>query len=292
MISQVFRADGASVTARILQNGEACLGELQGIDLSSQKQAIKQGKQWLNQQGAKQILGPMDFATWGKYRCWDGLPSAIPLFEFEKASVDLDLKPWTESGFTPFEWYSTTIYCAKKEEELVGLLRSGERLRKRLAKQGYHFETRTADQLTADWLKIIYDLTRESFSQAAHFMDISLVDFLQLTVQSGAKSKNSLVSIAHKKGVPLGFVYGFSDGEAWVYKTIAVKPESRNFGLPIGLLYENGYSPIVSLKLSQVVSALYRDGTQTPLLVAPTPSAGVQIYNRKYCLLKAVDISS
>ncbi|MBU0479716.1 MAG: hypothetical protein KKG47_01310 [Proteobacteria bacterium] len=144
---------------------------------------------WLTERGITKIVGPMDGDTWHKYRFNVG-PHDRPPFLMEPYNPPYYPKLWEEYGFEPLAGY-----LSRHIPELAGALPGLEKFYKRCVRNGFSFRSfRKADYNSE--LDILYDLSREIFSENFYYTEITRKSFRELYARAGAIIREDLIWFA------------------------------------------------------------------------------------------------
>lgn len=177
---------------------------------------------WLREQGAAQIIGPIDGDTWHRYRVNAG-PFDSPPFLLEPTNPPYYDQLWRAAGFEVLERYSS-----KRIDDVTALATKLAPMRERALARGYRIRaidpTRLHDELTMVWR-----LSLDIFRGNPFYTDISLEDFLALYTGIERILVPDLVLFIEHERDTAGFLFAYPDTNPRTvnYKTIGVIPSHR-----------------------------------------------------------------
>ncbi len=177
---------------------------------------------WLREQGATQIIGPIDGDTWHRYRVNAG-PFDTPPFLLEPVNPPYYDALWRAAGFEVRERYSS-----KRIDDISHLANKLAPMRDRALARGYRIRcidpTRLAEELTLVWR-----LSLEIFRGNPFYSDIALDEFLKLYDGIERLLVPELILFIEHANDAAGFLFAYPDGDSRTvnYKTIGVVPAHR-----------------------------------------------------------------
>ena len=243
----IVRDGGGEVLARaaIWTNPEVFYrGETPGLigsfecvdDLSCAESVLKAAEASIRAAGFQRVVGPMNGTTWAPYRL--ALPEGAPCrFPLEPMNPAYYCGLWEALGYEVIVNYISS--CFPIGPDSFSRLEKAERI---MAKRGITIYDFRPDCLEDD-LNAIYDVSVVSFRNNFVYAPITREAFFAQYRPIVSRLRPHDASIARRAdGTPVGFVFGFpnpyaSSGEEYVFKTIAVLPDSDCRGLG-GLLVE------------------------------------------------------
>ncbi len=215
---------------------------------------------WLQQQGCRTIIGPIDGDTWHRYRFNVG-PHNEPAFLMEPTNPDYYPIAWEAAGFTP-----TSTYHSKQVRDLEAVVRLTAPADERARSLGYHLRPMIAADFENE-LRRIYDLSVSAFRKNPYYVALDWEEFLELYRPSRPVLQPRLVWFALDRDQrPVGFLFCLIDyaraaramagsqslwaklkflwyrrfASAVNFKSIAVLPEHRRASLAAALMHQ-GY---------------------------------------------------
>jgi len=234
---------------------------------------------WLESNGVRCVVGPMDGDTWHKYRLNAGPFSERP-FLMEPHNPPYYPSVLEACGFRRLE-----SYYSLRVEDLAAAEKGTARIAKWAQRHGYR--TRRIDMgRFEDELGVIYDLTCRIFQENFLYTDISRKDFLSLYDGVKALLDPDFVMFAQSpKGEDVGFLFAVPDNwravramggrkdplsllkflwlrgrtDAVNLKTLGVVPEHRRTGVSLQLV-NRAYAEALRKGFRRANLCLIRDG--------------------------------
>lgn len=161
---------------------------------------------WLRGNGAIEVVGPVDFATWYGYRFCDGRGDGRAPHLTEPVSADHSIGQWESFGFVRDETYFSAEIAAPQEQyelsrPLVSqLLADGWRIRQLRLREW------------EETLARVHELSMREFTRQPYFTPIPLEDFLATYEQARAAIDPRYVFSAWSPDEQLaGFILGIRD---------------------------------------------------------------------------------
>jgi len=177
---------------------------------------------WLREQGAAQIIGPIDGDTWHRYRVNAG-PFDTPPFLLEPVNPAYYDALWRHAGFEVLERYSS-----KRIDDISTLANKFAPMRDRALARGYRIRPIDKNHLE-DELTLVWRLSLEIFRGNPFYSDIALEDFLTLYTGIERILVPELVLFIEHGDEAVGFLFAYPDTDPHTvdYKTIGVLPAHR-----------------------------------------------------------------
>ncbi|MGI9517964.1 MAG: GNAT family N-acetyltransferase [Pirellulaceae bacterium] len=256
---------------------------------------------WLKQQGATSVVGPMDGDTWHRYRMnsgpWDQQP-----FLMEPENPSWYPEAWEAAGFQVIDRYHS-----KRLVDLPVAINATAPALERARSAGYRFRRLDMQSYEKD-LRAIYEISLAAFRDNFLFDEISWEEFQNL--YHGARSivHPGLVWFAvSPEGQPVGFLFNTIDywqavtamhgrqdvlakfrfwrnrsrATAVNFKSIGIRPRHRRQSLA-GALMHLGYQATSDLGYQRANLCLIRDGN-----VSSGLDGGVSQILRRYVLYQS-----
>jgi hypothetical protein len=217
-----FSNDAASCVARF--RGE--VGTIGSFEAANEPESVTpmlhDAARWLREQGARQVIGPMDGDTWHRYRVNAG-PFDTPPFLLEPVNPPYYDALWRAAGFEVIERYTS-----KRIDDVTSLAEKLAPMHARALARGYRIRTFDLSRLK-DELTLVWKLSLEIFRGNAWYSDIALDDFLSLYEGADRLLTPDLVLFIEHAGEPVGFLFAYPDTVPRTvdYKTIGVLPSHR-----------------------------------------------------------------
>lgn len=203
-------------------------------------------------------IGPMDGSTWRSYRLVTSTSAEPPFF------LEPDTPPdwpghWTAAGFTPLAHYGSTL-----DADLPDALPSES------MNPAVHLRTLDPHALEAE-LRLLYDLSTDSFRRNFLYMPLSEDDFFDLYRPLIPYVRPELVLFAEIEGEAAGFAFGVPDVlqarrgqpiDTVIFKTLGVRIARQGIGLG-GLLYRELHRRAGALGYRRVISALMHEDNRS-----------------------------
>jgi hypothetical protein len=227
-----FSSDAGSCVAR-LRGDVGMIGSFVAADdPEAVARMLHDAARWLREQGAKQVIGPMDGDTWHHYRVNAG-PFDEPPFLLEPTNPPYYDALWRAAGFEVIEHYtSKRIGHVGFLAEMIGPFYE------RAIKRGYRFRSIDLWRLDEE-LELVWRLSMDIFRDNPWFSPISLEEFLKLYAGIEQILVRQLVLFAEYGGQEVGFLFAYPDEAAFTvnYKTVGVVPAHRNGYVAWAMLY-------------------------------------------------------
>lgn len=251
---------GANVAATQPAHGYIGFFEADPAHEEAARALVRVAGEWLRQQGARTLYGPINFNTWFSYRF------RVPPFD-GRAFVWEPVNPpeypewFRREGFTEAEGYHSL--CMESLDNFIDGTRDG--LLKAL-QGGYRLRPfRTQDFLGTE-VPILYRISMEVFRESLLFEPISFEMFRALYVPVAQKADLSMARFAvNPAGKEVGFFFTFRDGDSFILKTVAVLPEARGFGISNALAHDGALAARAQ-GATRATTALIRNGIQSETL--------------------------
>jgi GNAT superfamily N-acetyltransferase len=210
---------------------------------------------WLRDNGARRIVGPIDFSTWYGYRFRDGAGDGRDPHLLEPVTADHAIAQWERFGFVRDETYFSAEIADPREQ-----MEASDALVKELVGQGW----RIRQLRMREWDELIgqaHAMSMDEFRRQPYFTPITLEDFRKMyePFRTGVDPRYVLTAWS-PEGEFAGYVFGVRDlgraqralqaggirgkvaalREAWsadtiMVKTICVAKPFRQFGISIFL---------------------------------------------------------
>jgi hypothetical protein len=227
-----FSNDAGSCVAR-LRGDVGMIGSFVAADEpDAVARMLHDAARWLREQGATQVIGPMDGDTWHHYRVNAG-PFEEPPFLLEPVNPPYYDALWRHAGFEVIE-----TYTSKRIQDVAFLAEMIGPFYERAIKRGYNFRSIDLWRLDEE-LELVWRLSLEIFRDNAWYSDISLEDFLKLYAGIEQILERQLVLFAEYRGEAVGFLFAYPDDDPSTvnYKTIGVVPAHRRGYVAWAMLY-------------------------------------------------------
>jgi hypothetical protein len=161
---------------------------------------------WLRGEGARQVVGPVDFSTWYGYRFRDGAGDGRDPHLMEPVSASHSIAQWERFGFVRDETYFSAEIAAPREQmemsdalvkELVGM---GWRIRQLRIREWDHLIERA------------HAMSMDEFRRQPYFTPISLEDFRAMYEPfRTAVDPRYVLTAWSPEGEFAGYVFGVRD---------------------------------------------------------------------------------
>lgn len=166
---------------------------------------LGEAAQWLHQQGATEIVGPMDGDTWHRYRFSLG-PTDQPPFLMEPYNPAYYPRLWEQAGFQTLEQYHS-----KRLDDVTPVAEKFQPIHARLLKRGYELQP-FDPQNFEEGLRRLYQLSLTIFSQNRLYRDISWEQFCVLYKPMNSVLDSRLAWFAKSPdGEDVGFMFAIHD---------------------------------------------------------------------------------
>ena len=246
-------------TAARMRDGIGMLAHFESADdPDAATLTLQSAARWLRDQGARDVIGPIDGDTWHRYRVNAG-PFDIPPFVLEPVNPPYYASLWTRAGASIAE-----TYVSQRIDDVRPLLPRLSAVAARAAKQGYTLRPIDPARLDEE-LAIVWRISCEIFRDNAWYTDIPLADFLALYEGIERLLVPEFVLFAEDQhGEAIGFLFAYPDANPAVvnYKTIGVVRGHRGSGVAAAL-QERGYVAGVARGAHAANHCLIRSGNRS-----------------------------
>lgn len=237
---------------------------------------------WLKQQGAKQIYGPINFNTWFPYRFADTTKNSTGThaelnFSWEPQQPPIYLSTWINAGFAPDTYYHSQGLSPLSEfqQQVLPAYQSA-------CSQGFSFRAFDSDKLETEEIQKLYRLSMQGFADNYLFEAISENAFRSIYVPIMRKADLRCCYWAlDREQNEVGFFFGFIENGYLILKSAALLKSARGHGLSNALA-----SLVATAALNQgvnrFVTALMKKGAQSESFGKKT----AELWNHNYVLLK------
>lgn len=267
-----FSNEAGRCVARI-RGDIGMIGSFEALDSPRVTSLLDDAASWLREQGAKQVIGPMDGDTWHRYRVNAG-PFDTPPFLLEPVNPPYWDALWRDAGFEVIERYSS-----KRIDDVMPLMQKLAPMHERAVTRGYRIRTFDLTRLQ-DELTLVWRLSLEIFRGNAWYSDISLDDFLALYRGIDRLLVPELVLFIEHESQPVGFLFAYPDTDPRTvdYKTIGVLPTHRRGYVGWAMLHQ-AYSAAVAMGRPAANHCLMREENASQSM-----DAGEGVTFRRYYL--------
>ena len=232
--------------------GLSFIGWYEALDSEAGVALLQQAREDLRQAGAREIVGPLNGSTWGRYRLVvPGTGNAAP-FLGEPWNPPEYPSQWEAAGFRPIAEYESRIFHDPEAD--ANRLRASEA---RAAEQGIRVRPLDLERWEHE-LRDIHALSLASFADNPFYTSIGLDSFRAANNKLRPLLVPELVRLAHDAGGRLlGLAFAYPDGASGrvVLKTLATAPEARGLRLAT-LLTEQIHAAACEQGASAVIHAL------------------------------------
>ena len=211
---------------------------------------------WTREQGARQVVGPMDGDTWHRYRLNVG-PHDEPPFLGEPVNPTYYPHLWEEAGFEPIE-----RYYSKRLDDVSVVLPRFEPILRRVASNGYRLRPMNLQRFD-DELRILFDLSRAAFRENFLYDEIGWDDFRKLYAATRPLLDADLVTLAQApNGQYVGFLFAYAD----LYHAVNAMRGHRGLLAKLRFWWNRRKANAVNLKSLGVLPGYRRSGVGTALV--------------------------
>ncbi|HYO79589.1 MAG TPA: hypothetical protein VE010_24195 [Thermoanaerobaculia bacterium] len=200
------------------------IGEFEAADDPDRVSALlHDAARWLREQGATQVIGPIDGDTWHRYRVNAG-PFDTPPFLLEPVNPPYYDALWRAARFEVLERYTS-----KRIDDVTSLAAKLAPMRVRATSRGYRIRSFELARLEEE-LTLVWRLSLDIFRGNPFYSDIALDEFLALYAGIERLLVPELVLFIEVADSPVGFLFAYPDTDPRTvdYKTIGVLPAHRN----------------------------------------------------------------
>lgn len=191
------------------QTGEPTVGTIGSFEALQNQPAVTEmltvAAQWLKEQGAQRVLGPMDGDTWHPYRFNTGPFEAAP---FIKEPWNPPYYPalWEAAGFAVIETYDS--YSV---DDAAAAATSQLKFFNRCLRNGFTFQPITAGNYD-ELLPIIHEISCEIFRDNVLYTPVDLATFMIMYGPARPLLKTGLSWVAFAPdATPAGYVFTYPD---------------------------------------------------------------------------------
>lgn len=181
------------------------LGYFEAIeDSHSETEAlVKTAVQWLGQRGVKQVLAPLNFNTWHRYRFVDH-PSSRSPFLLEPYNPGYYSSFFQQQGFEKHKSYYSSVFDIAQSKS-----RPEDPLDK--LPTGIHCRALDRSQFERD-VKIIHTISKKSFGNNPEFMPIDWDEFWEIYKPARRIAEPAYVRfLEDSKGSAIAFAFAYRD---------------------------------------------------------------------------------
>lgn len=240
------------------------------------KQLLAAALDWLRNQGASKVIGPMNFNTWNQYRFITESEGDKP-FSLEPSHKDYYPELWEAAGFTK-KW----SYYSGKRDDFSTILPYTKPAYEGALKEGFTIRSANADSLERE-MRIFHDLTMKVFGSNVGFVPISFEEYAFAYDPLKALFDSRLSHFIEKDGQPIGFSYSLADqvdpdSKRVILKTIGLLPEWQGKHLGAALAYAQ-HEEMQRQGFKEIIYALIAEGNAIGKMEYP----GASIF-RRYAL--------
>lgn len=298
---QVATACSRFVPSEDSKSNWGTIGMFESIDDSkSASVLLREAADWLYQQGASEIVGPMDGDTWHRYRFNIG-PAEEPPFLMEPYNPAYYPRLWEEAGFQLLE-----SYHSKRLDDVTPVVEKFQSIHARSMQRGYELQPFDPKRFD-DGLRRLYELSLEIFSQNKLYRDISWEHFCKLYEPMRSVLDSRLAWFARSpEGKDVGFMFAVHDyhaaavamrgksnllakvrfilnrhkAKAINLKSMGVVPGHRHSGIGVALVCEI-YRQMLAMGYKRANLCLIHDDNPSSRL-----DGGFASILRRYCLYR------
>lgn len=226
---------------------------------------------WLREQGAVQVVGPMDGDTWHRYRFNNGPFDERP-FLMEPYNPPHYPELWEGCGFRVLEGYfSDRVPDVSKAADAL------EAKHERACGLGYTFRPLNVARFDEE-LELLHRLSCAGFHENLLYNPIPLAEFLAMYRGVERLVDPEMVLIARSEGgSEAGFLFCIPDllpgnegpSGAFNMKSVAISPEHRRKSLASAMAYL-AYRRAAELGIGRCNACLIRDGNPSAALTGGT----------------------
>ncbi|MEA2463860.1 MAG: hypothetical protein QOJ98_1607 [Acidobacteriota bacterium] len=250
---KTFANEAGHCTAR-LRGNLGMIGSFEAAnDPGRVKALLQEAADWLREEGATRIIGPIDGDTWHRYRVNAG-PFDTPPFLLEPVNPPYYDELWRAAGFQILERYSS-----KRIDDVSALANKLAPMRERALSRNYRIRTIDPTRLQ-DELTLVWQLSLDIFRGNPFYSDIALDDFLALYTGIERILVPELVLFIEHGHEAVGFLFAYPDTDPRTvdYKTIGVVPAHRR-GYVGWAMLQQAYAAALTLGRSIANHCLMRE---------------------------------
>ncbi|MBU4536924.1 GNAT family N-acetyltransferase [Patescibacteria group bacterium] len=224
-------AHACAVVDGRLPGGTGLIGYFEAVDPGAARLGLVAACGALRARGVKTVYGPVNDTVWQRYGV--AASGEAPPYQGEPFTPAAYAGYFSEAGFDVADRRITTALPA--DEAAFG---SYAESRDKLAARGFAF-TEPGPQDLAGHAARIHAVASAAFSASPLFVPAGLDEFVY---SARGRAAGSVLFLARDaQGKPAAFLWGlpdgFSGGENFIFKTIAVLPEYRGIGLGRALFF-------------------------------------------------------
>ncbi|MCH1509233.1 MAG: GNAT family N-acetyltransferase [Akkermansiaceae bacterium] len=227
-----------------------CIGMLAPEDL----ELLSAAEDRLREAGCTTAIGPIDGNTWSKHRAVIKSEGRPP-FMLEPFTPPEIARGFQDMGYSILAQYSSSIIPLDQDEPQYRKIAS------RMDKAGVGIRQLNLDNVTSE-LQNIFQLSLKTFTENFLYTPISENEFLAMYQPLTPLLTPESAFIAERDGKPVGFVFGYQQGDTMIVKTLAVLPERILAGLGTLLVHQIQQSA-KERGCTSAIHALQRENNQS-----------------------------
>lgn len=218
---------------------------------------IETACQWLQEKGARYVVGPMNFNTWNQYR-FITEQGEDPSFLFEPQHKPYYPKLWEEAGLTPkFTYYSGA------RSDFATLLPHTKPAYEAALKNGFVIRTFDAARLEEE-MRAMHALTVKIFKNNIGFIPLSFEEYRYIYEPISKLFDPNLTHFIEKDGQVIGYSYSMADRfvperKRVILKTMGLLPDWQGQHLGAALAYAQ-HEEMQRQGFEEIIYALIVDG--------------------------------
>ena len=217
---------------------------------------LREAALWLHQQGANQVVGPMDGDTWHSYRFNLGPADKAP-FLMEPYNPGYYPQLWEQAGFQPIEQYHS-----KRLKDVTPAVGKFQSIHTRMQRTGYELQQFNLQHFDEE-LRRLYELSLAIFAQNKLYREISEEQFRALYEPMKLVLDSRLAWFAKSpEGEDVGFIFAMHDYHAAV---VAMRGRS-NMLAKMRFVLNRHKAKAINLKSMGVVAGHRRSGIGVALV--------------------------
>ncbi|MEC7183144.1 MAG: GNAT family N-acetyltransferase [Bdellovibrionota bacterium] len=196
------------------------------------KELLTEAESWLKEQGAEEIIGPINYNTWFSYR-FRVDQSDDRFFIWEPINPPEYVTYFKNFGFETNESYSSTL-----SDKNYKFADATKKYYERCIDNKFTFHAFESEEFLHQNLESIFKLSLEGFSKNYLYEAITFPEFQALYVPLFKKFDFSTSHMAKSPdGEAAAFSFTFRSGNDSVFKSIVVSPNFQGKGLSNALIH-------------------------------------------------------
>ena len=247
---------------------------------------LKVALDWLQSQGVKEVIAPIDLNTWFNYRFSDEGKDFFPRFSWEPTTPPSYKNLFSKAGFVDYAYFHTIVFPHFRIGHFCLGTGPMKKAYKRLHDKGFRLRPFNKEEFAEKELPLFYDISQEAFKDSLLFEPIDFTTFKGLYSEAMVKYDFSPSTVLlSPEGEDVGFIFAFFDGDYLIIKSIAIRDKYQGLRISSGMIY-NAAKQAFARNKKGTVSALVRTGLASEKIEGSVKKTMWFTKKHEYSLLK------